>query len=1255
MRPNELLRSICSNSKLRWILCLCALAVMVCGLPHTARAQVGTILGTVTDQSGGVVPNAAVTITNNDTNLVTTETTGKEGDYVAPLLIIGRYTIEVKAQGFKTSKQTITLEVGDRRRVDFKLETGVVTETVTVTANPITVQADTNDISTVLTGAQLKALQIGSQSYFNLIDLVPGASPNNADIQFPLANGADNNISFNGQRAAHQMDLIDGGENSDRGGMGPYVNPSEQAISEVRVMTSNYSAEFGLASGETTTMVVQSGTSQFHASGWYFGRNNALAARNYFNPAPEPVAELRYDLFGFNVGGPVEFTSKHPKTFFFFNMEWRKQVTPGAGNQLVIPPSMYPTSSGANLALPAGSAGIAYNGSIPNTPYNCNVSTGVTNAFSNAEVPLSQCGTAPESGPVLQCGSSGLVAGEECYNIFPSNTIPMQLMKNMACINASGVFTASCGATPNAVALMNAGFFPTPTSGLGSSLASNTWVNTAKAPIDMKEEIVRIDHTFNEHWSIFGHFIGEQMTQTDIPSRWVWASTLPGASDIYSNPGYHAVVHLTNTISPTLLNEIAFNYGENPISITPLAAGGFNDTGDVASTIGFSQNRFFGQPTNILPISILFLAQQNVFFNTNWWPWYNWDGSYEIRDDLSWTKGTHQIKVGFGWYKYDKKQDLQTNISGQFQFNGQYTGYAYSDFLLGLSNSYSEAALEDARQWNSVSWSSYVEDDWRATKRLTLNLGLRWDGMPHTAEVNNQMADFYPNLFNSVGWTAAASANMGFVPGTNGTVICSGETSGCAGANPFLGTGPNPNLNGLLQYDNGIGVAGKTAGVTGALVPNYWDTFGPRIGFAYDLTGNGKSILRAGFGMFYERIQGNDMYQVAMNLFGGNASVNNVSFQNPHVGITNANIVYSTATLPVTVNGISGPNALDYKTPTSYEYSIGVQQQITRQTVLSVEYVGNQGRHESEYTGINNPPYTLLGSLVSGGGYSAGISNEFLPYPGYAGIGLASDDARSRYNSLQVSLRSQYRNLIVQGAYTFAHAYDPTSGANGDGFDLDATTNPYLGWLYDYGPAASNRDNIFFVDFVYTLPTLAGHNAILREVAGGWQLAGIITAETGVPMSVGIGGNVQTVCNAIPTQGGGCSVRPNLVGPITYPQTPAVLNSGIGSIQWFNPSVFKNNYYPATPGGDNANSLATFGDLQNNGVWGPGRQNWDLSLIKDFTFTERLKLEVRCDAVNVWNHPQWQGVDTGTGDQNFGMVTSAYEGRVLQLAAKISF
>jgi hypothetical protein len=1203
----------CSRNWLLRILTLCALLV---GFPFLAAAQEATIVGTVTDPSAAAIPNVTITITNTDTGLVTISSTNEAGQYVVPNLRIGHYTVKASTTNFKTAEQKdIKLEVNDRRRLDFQLEVGAAQETVTVEATQIAVQADTNDISTVITGTQITQLETNGRSLYSLVNLVPGASSAQRDFQTPTPMGGDQTVSFNGARISHALYMIDGGEAADRGGSGAIVMPSIDSLSEFRVMTSNYSAQYGLVSGATISTALKAGTDKLHASAWWFGRNDAFDARKWFNPAPQKVQELRFNLWGFNVGGPVKFhKGGTAKTFFFYNMEWRREVDGGGVHQVVPFTSTY----GGDLA-DAVKMGNLFNGgaNFPlgvQAPYSCQVSTAVQNAFAAAGQAMSGCtGGAPDP----------TKAARFVYN-------GQQNVINPALING------------NAALLLKAGIFPAPNS--TNAATADLFNGGQNAPTNVREEIVRIDHTFNSHWSIFGHFIDESLVnQTDVPARWAWVN-LPTSSDTFGNPSYQAVVHVANTISPTILNEMAFNYGGNRINITPL--GVFN----IPS--GYSEHRLFSGPNAILP-QIFVIGKTGDVYNQNWSPWNNTADSYQFRDDVSWVRGAHQIKIGGSWLHFVKAQPLQDSPQGGFQFGGNFTGYDFADFLLGLSNSYSEAALKDTRHWNSVSWAAYVEDNWRATRRLTLNLGLRWDGIPHTAEVNGQHSNFYLNLWNATGAAAAFApgSGIGFAD-ANGTQICSAAgipNATCTAANPFLAAGPNPALNGLLSYDNGLGVACKN-GISCGLVGNHWNTFGPRIGFAYDVTGKGKTIIRSGFGMFYERIQGNDMYQSgANNLFGGNPTISNVSLFDPHVGIDPAGTLISAATLPVTVNGLTALNPKAYKIPTSYQYSAGVQQQLSAQTVLSVAYVGNVGRHMSEATEINMPALSLLPTYFTGPNYN-GKGNLNRPYLGYGSIKMDQNDATSSYNSLQVSLRSQIRDLTLQAAYTYSHAMDAANNASngGDGGDLDYITNPYAGWKFDLGPSQYNRQNIAFVNFVYDIPFLRkSSNRLLRDVVGGWQVSGVVTMESGLPLTLTVGGGKSSVCSAVGTCG---NIRPNLVGPITYPKNATTSQSNPnGTMQWFGPAAFAPNLVPGN------SSLATWGNLRYDGVWGPGRDNWNIALFKTFALTERLHFELRAESYNTFNHPQMNNVDVNWGDSDFGKVTSTYDPRIFQFGAKLTF
>ena len=338
---------------LRGILLICGFLGVFC---VSALAQEATIVGTVSDPSNAAVPNVAIRITNTDTNQVRHISSNEAGQFVVPDLHIGHYVVRAEAAGFKVAERTdIVLAVGDRTRVDFKLELGSTQQSITVEATPVAVQSDTGEISAVITGLQVASLATNGRSVYTLAVLTPGASSNMPDFQAPTAVGANSNISFNGMRQNHNLWLADGGEQSDRGGAGGLIiMPSMDSIAEFRVMTSNYSPEYGLSSAGTMNLVFKSGTKQLHASAWEFLRNDYLDAVNPFtNAAGQKAPKLRLNTFGFNVGGPVVlpgYNKNRDKTFFFYNMEWRKMIQGGVKNQLVPLPSTYGGAFATGLA-----------------------------------------------------------------------------------------------------------------------------------------------------------------------------------------------------------------------------------------------------------------------------------------------------------------------------------------------------------------------------------------------------------------------------------------------------------------------------------------------------------------------------------------------------------------------------------------------------------------------------------------------------------------------------------------------------------------------------------------------------------------------------------------------------------------------------------------------------------------------------------------------------------------------------------------
>src|SRR5580658_1488060 len=357
-----LVRSAARQSKRLGLRHVLVLGALLWCLPFLALAQDASIVGTVTDPTGSVVPNVQITITNIATGLTHTIKTNETGQYVAPDLPIGHYTVKAEGSGFKAAEQkNVILNVGDRTRLDFQLQLGGAQETITVEADPVRVQTDSGEQSNVITGQQISQIAVSGRSMYQLAALTPGASSQigaggMSAGEVNTSAGGDSNVEFNGMRENHNIYLLDGGEDDDRGGAGGMsIAPSSDAIAEFRALTSNYSADYGLSSAGTMTMVLKSGTNQIHASAWEFDRNDAFDARNFFQPeAVQPVKqELRYNIFGFNVGGPVTlghlYNPDKKRTFFFYNMEWRRYVLGGSTVQTVPDPATFGGDFGSLL------------------------------------------------------------------------------------------------------------------------------------------------------------------------------------------------------------------------------------------------------------------------------------------------------------------------------------------------------------------------------------------------------------------------------------------------------------------------------------------------------------------------------------------------------------------------------------------------------------------------------------------------------------------------------------------------------------------------------------------------------------------------------------------------------------------------------------------------------------------------------------------------------------------------------------------
>jgi hypothetical protein len=1152
---------------------LTALCLLVFGIPFLLRGQEASIVGTVTDPSGSVVPNVKITATTQETGVARSTETNDAGQYVLPDIHIGHYIIKAEVGGFKTGRKDILLQVGDRTRIDFQMQVGATTETITVEANEIRVQTDSSEQSSLLTSKQITELATNGRTIYTYVALTPGAASLMPDTQNPVPVGGNANVSFNGERVGHNLYLLDGGENSDRGGAGASsIMPSIDAISETQTLTSNYSADYGLSSGGTVTSVVKSGTKAIHASAWEFFRNDALDARGFFNPAPQTVGKLRYNIFGFNVGGPVTlgklYNPEKTKTFFFYNMEWRRINSGGSPiNQQVPLPATY----GGDFSSQALTLADLH------APFSCQLSAQQQAAFATAGQALSGCTNgAPDT------------TKEVAFN---KSAIPTGLLDSdsQALLTAGGPF---------------GGIFPGPTSG-------NRFIKPVAVPTNVKEEIVRLDENVTSKFTIFGHFVAEQITQNFATSMWS-GDNVPSVGNSFNNPSYAAVVHTAYSISPSVVNEVAFNYNGNRIHILP--------AGLVSAPSSYTFHRFFGGPnvSNRIP-SIQLNGSTGTNYTVNWMPWNNLADDYQIRDDLSWTRGRHQFRVGGSWALYKKTQDWFKNTQGNFQFNGSYTGNDFADFLLGYASNYTEDAVKRAGQWNNNSWALYFQDNWRVNNRLTLNLGLRWDGIPHTYEANYYMNNFFPQLYN-----LASRA----VLNPDGNTV--------SPLSPGLGSSPDPILAGQQFYVNGVATCGRN-GTPRGCVDDSWKNFQPRIGFAYDLFGNAKTIIRGGLGIMNERIQGNDVYDNSGTVpLAASINFNNVLSSDPRTGIAGG-----TSTTSIPVNNVTGLDDSNYAAPRSTQFSFGVQQSISK-SVLSLAYVGTQNRHQSFRQEIDLVDPGLLPAYVAK--TAATPYNSNVLFPGYHSLRIARNQANGDYNAIQASFRGSWvaNNLQYQVMYTYSHTNDAYSNTGcAGGSDLCSVSNPYLGWKYDFGPANFDIHNIFNANFVYDLSFFRhSANRLQKTMLGGWEISGIITAVSGAPINLGLNGN--SASSVVPNS----TMRPDQTGTGHDPHTVD---------QWFDTSVYS---APACTTATNC-----WGNTKHNSVVGPGRHNWNVSLFKNFVFSESRgsMLQFRAEFFNVWNHTQFNasttngGISNNLGAGDFGRITQAYDPRIIQLALKLYF
>ncbi len=1148
------------------LLTLALLFVLTCA---GACAQANSELtGIVTDQSGAVVAGAQVELTDPATGIVRSTVSSTSGLYEIGALNAGSYNLKVTSPGFQTFLQTgIVIDISRTFRSDVRLVIGSETQTVTVAADSLRVQSDSNVISSVINQEQVGQISTENRNLVSLVVLALGASANIPDSNTPTSVAASFNISVNGLQRDHNLYMIDGGESDDRGGGGSTASmPSQDALSEFQVLASNYPPDYGIASGAIVTMSIKSGTRQFHGELFEENRNTDYDANQYFNKESTPItprSAVHYNIFGGNLGGPAMiprlYNTDRKKTFFFWSEEWREIAT---GNGTNVEPTLDPAD------IPTAGQNLTY----------------VSPKFQSPAVQLIVPVVADPSptGFNAKLKSLGLTPGQP----FPNNTIPYQLFD------------------PNAVLYLNLGIIPKP------NTSDDFTISNPGNTVKVRDDIVKGNHKFNDKWELMGHFIHDTVTQGYQTPQAGWATaSYNTVSSTLITPSAAGSLKLTGSIRPDLLVEGGIYYDGNQLNFA-------NTSG--TKPAGWSVTPFFNNGNPSLPGIVGFGTPYGTAEDMGNVPWHNAGGDFDERVDLSYTRAQHAMKFGAGFNHYIKNQQLGDDAEGLYSFESL-SHDGIMDMLMGLAASYNQ--IQEAYIYHYVNHtpSIYGMDNWHITPRLSIQYGLRYDALVLNFERGNNASNFVPE---------------DYMP----TKVPEWNPDGSMNAN-----GPGfLTFKGQPYYMNGMVIAGQN-GIPKSLVTSDYDTLEPRAGFSYDLFGNGKTVLRGGTGVFYERLTGNMITNPASDPpFANYPGANNVYFSNPSrswvTGLTAAAPVF-----PEFLASIAAPD----KAPAVDQFSLGVQHELSPSVIWVVQYVGNLAWHHSIITNINNFPLSTSNAILCDDGDPSNQypgdtcgsplanPNIYRTYQGYSAINPEEENTNANYNGLQTAVRIQNRwGLSGEFDYVWSHEIDIGSA------EYVTIDNPY-NIKYDKGSGLLDRRQIFNSNYVYNTPFFSKAHGLTHTLAGGWSLAGTFIDETGlvsppymsIPYDpIGLGGNLST---------GGYANHPNVIGKVQYFKQQN---------KWFNISQFSAPI-PAWLGGPNLG----FGNAGKDSIVTPGRVNFTTSLYKSFAFNERMHFDLRFESFNTFNHGELNGVSSTLGTGNFGQVNTAWDARALQLGGKFVF
>jgi hypothetical protein len=1150
-------------------------------------AITGALTGTVTDPSGAAVPNAKVTLTSTATGQERTEVTGPEGVYKFTLLVPGTYGVKFEAAGFQTVEvPSVTVNVTETETLNRGLAVGSTSQQVTVQSEAQAVQTESAVLGSVVESRDVAGLPLSTRNYTNLLGLEAGANASVNDAS-NLGKGSSD-TAVNGAGVGQNDYKMDGvsinsyagsGTLSEQGSLSGIGIPNPDAIEEFKIQTSQYDAGYGRNPGASVDVVTKSGGNDFHGTAFEFFRNSVLNANDFFIKHSEIVAGepnkqgvLDQNQYGGVVGGPI----KKDKLFFFVSYQETHQrnglSSNGFGSGITLPP------------IPTGDR----------------TAPGFQAALGAAICPANNPGVPQDKtffgGVQVACDGSNI------------NPVALNILNVK---NADGTYYipgSSNGAYQSGVG------YSSPALDTEHQLVSNgDWIISPKNTLSLKN-----------FWAKEPQL---------LPFACITGSCLPGSPAHQNYAWDEGVLRLTSTLTSSLVNEARFSYQRNAVD-------GSDNTPATAASVGITPIDPQIPQLPVIAVSGLFSAGGGPIWNetvhTN---------QFEGADQISWNHGKHTIRAGG---EYERGQWAWTYRSLS---QGLEIVQSFPDFLLGESGAENGTPFSNifgciifcvlpsspsgvVHGYRITQGNAFVQDDFKVTPRLTLNLGLRW-------EFDGLITDNRGNLTN----VSLAAITDGPLPGDS---AATGILNGWLVPSNYTGATPT----GVTRNTHPFPTRSSTP----------LDNFAPRVGFAWQPFKNSKFAVRGGGGFFYDAVGGNSFviaveqsppYATTIALIGPsnvNATWANPYQYNPVNFVDGFPVRWANLSNPTPPPGMQVSSGLSqtllsakWQTPLTYSYNLSTQYEFLPSWVVELGYSGSHGIHQLMEQGVNTPLTASAADPVNGDITTNTVENAPLRVP-YLGFGAGTPLSQFgtigdySYNALLLTLRKQFSHgLTLQAAYTYARAFTDTTLTN-DPSDIKAS----------YGLNPAYRPQRLTVNYLWDLP-LGKSDGVLGKLRSGWSVSGVTTVQDGTPLTItdARGGTIYG------TQTSRAEYAPGM-GPGDV-STPGGLDARLGG-SFGGPGYINANAFGPPPAISDGTG---FGDSGIGILLGPGQFNWDIALVKSTVvggLREGAALQFRTEFFNAFNHPQFSNPATVASQGNLGQITSSsVNPRLIQFGLKYIF